>query len=139
MRWTVLLIAGALLSLAGCGAEGPTRYRLSGQVLANGQPVPAGVIFFDPDAMKGNQGPQGYAYIKDGRYDTGIQGAGTVGGHLIARVQGFDGQPGAELPLGKMIYGEHEISIEVPLEDATHDFDLPAPHARPAPPPYAGP
>jgi hypothetical protein len=122
------MCAAVLLAIAftaGCGDGGPKRYRVSGKITANGQPIPAGVIFFDPDIMQGNDGPQGFASIKDGVYDTSETGRGAVGGPHIARVQGFDGKPGEELPLGRMIYGEHEFRVDLPKEPFTKDFDLP--------------
>ena len=123
--WLSSLLVG-MACWTGCGDDGPTRYHVRGTVTSAGQPVPAGVIFFDPDSGRGNTGPQGYAYIKDGAYDTRNDGAGSAGGALIARVEGFDGQPGEELPLGKMIFGEHEFEIELPFEETEHNFVLPA-------------
>ena len=117
----------ACACLLGCGDPGPQRYHVQGKVTSGGEPVPAGIIFFDPDSTQGNTGPQGYAYIKDGMYDTRDDGEGSAGGALIVNISGFDGKPGEELPLGRMIYGEHDFKIELPLEEATHDFELPPP------------
>ena len=61
-----LLVAGMVL-VAGC--DGDRVYHVQGTVSIGGTPVPAGVIWFDPDIQKGNtNGPQGYAQIKDGRF-----------------------------------------------------------------------
>ena len=61
---------GALLLLGACSGQGTDRFDVSGTVTFNGQPVPAGQVVFSPDLSKGNDGPQGYAEIHGGRYDT---------------------------------------------------------------------
>ena len=74
-----LAVLGGLL-LAGCG-RGPTLYQVSGRVTYDGQPLPAGVIYFDPDVTRNHDGPQGYAVIKNGTYNTSARGGrGVVGG-----------------------------------------------------------
>ena len=110
--------------LGGCGEAEPARYNVSGKVTYKGQPLPAGIIFFDPDAGKGHDGPQGFAYIKDGRYDTTETERGPIGGPHIVRIDGFDGQPGEELPMGKPVFKGHQQSIELPLETTTYDFHI---------------
>ena len=101
-----LLRVAALLSLAtaGCGG-GPKMYPVSGTVTYDGKPLPAGQISFEADVTKGHDGPQGMAYIKDGRFDTAQQkGKGVLGGPYVIRIQGFDGTPGNELPMGKPLF-----------------------------------
>lgn len=112
---------------AGC-ARGPQTYHVSGQVTFQGQPLPAGVIYFDPDPKRQNTGPQGYAYIKDGRFDTALlDGRGVVGGAYIARIEGFDGVPGAELPLGSVLFTQFQQALELPASGpAVQDFEVPA-------------
>ena len=97
------VLAVALVGLAGCGPEGPPRFHLTGHVTMGGQPVPAGMIFFDPDYAQGNDGQQGFAFIKDGQFDTRLKGQPTVGGKHIVRIHAFDGKPGNELPMGTML------------------------------------
>jgi hypothetical protein len=107
---------------AGCG-DGPKRYDVSGRVTYAGQPLPAGVIYFDPDATQNNDGPQGYAIIKDGAYSTAAPtGKGVVGGPHIARIEGFDGQPGQELPLGKPLFTDYQERRDLPRESSEQDF-----------------
>ena len=65
LRTTALLLV--TLSV-GCGKDEGNR--VSGMITFNGQPVPAGKIYFTPDTSKGNSGPTGYADITNGRYDT---------------------------------------------------------------------
>jgi hypothetical protein len=123
-----LLLLGAGLALpAGCDG-GPKRYHVSGQVLHDGKPVPAGEIFFDPDPAKGNDGPQGFARIKDGRYDSRDGGTAAGPGPQVVRILGFDGnaRPDADQPFGKALFPEYRTSADVPKQDATFNFQIPA-------------
>jgi hypothetical protein len=100
-------------------------------VTYDGKPLPAGVIYFDPDVTKHNDGPQGYALIKDGVYSTaGTGGRGVVGGPYLARIEGFDGKPGHELPLGKSLFTDFQQAVELPRAACTHDFHVPAKKRR---------
>ena len=121
-----LLFAVACLAFIGCSNR-PRRYPVSGTVTYAGQPLPAGVIFFDPDVTKQNKGPQGYALIKDGRYDTAASGGkGVVGGPYLVRIDGFDGKPGRELPMGNALFTHFQQLINLPEAASTQDFDVPA-------------
>lgn len=103
----------------GCGDDGPKRYRLSGEVKFDGQPIPFGDVLFTPDGSKKNTGPQGFANIRDGKYDTGdSEGKGIGGGATIIRVTGFTG------PGGKLLC-EVEIPVDLPAADGTHSIDVP--------------
>ena len=113
-----------LLWMAGCNESGPKLYHLRGRVTLAGQPVPAGQIFFDPDLAKGNDGPAGYAFIKDGDYDTRLDGRAHVGGAHQVRIQAFDGKPGAELPLGKLLVPEQMTAADLPKENGEKDFEV---------------
>jgi hypothetical protein len=117
-----------LVLVAGCD-NGPKRYHVSGQVLYDGKPVPSGEILFDPDARKGNDGPQGFARIQDGRYDTRNGGIAAGPGPQIVRIFGFDGKsrPELELPHGRPLFlPEHKTTADIPNGDATIDFPIPA-------------
>jgi hypothetical protein len=117
-------VLSALL-LAGCvGEKGPKRYRVSGDVRFDGQPVPYGEILFTPDSGKGNSGPQGIATIQNGHYDTaGSRAPGVAGGPTIIRVTALQDQS------GKLIC-EHELSLDLPHADSTHNIDIPASAAK---------
>ena len=120
---TLMLLA--LCSFLGC-QSGPRIYHVKGTVTYKGQPLPAGVIFFDPDIMKQNDGPQGYAFVKDGVYDTADKGGqGVVGRAYQVRIQGFDGKPGEELPMGRTLFTGFKQAVEFPLQNSTHDFQVP--------------
>jgi hypothetical protein len=106
---------------AGCG--GPELYDVSGTVTYDGKSLPAGVIYFDPDVLKNNKSSQGYAVIKDGAYDTAAKGGKpVVGGSYLARIEGFDGKPGKELPMGKSLFTNFQKAIELPRATSTQDF-----------------
>jgi hypothetical protein len=120
-----VLVAAICLLPAGCGG-GPKLYDVSGAVTYDGKPLPAGVIYFDPDVLKKNDGPQGYALIKDGAYSTADAGGkAVVGGPYLARIEGFDGKPGNELPLGKALFTDFQQAVDLPRAACTRDFDVP--------------
>jgi hypothetical protein len=118
--WSLLIV---MVVVVGCG--GKKQHHVSGKVLYNGEPLPAGVIWFDP-APK-NDAPQGYAIIKNGAYNTGKDGGrGVKGGAYIIRIEGFDGKPGNELPLGKPLFTDFQQELELPMADSTQNFEIPA-------------
>ncbi len=85
----IMLVVVSSVLLVGCSDSGPKRYRLQGTVEFDGKPVPAGTVYFDPDSAKGNKGPQGYASIVDGKFDTEKAGKGHVGGPMKIRIVGL--------------------------------------------------
>lgn len=129
-RQTWIAVGTALvLGLAGCGDKGPTTHRLQGTVMHAGKPVPHGVIVFDPDVAAGNRGPQGFATITDGRYDTAARGCrGTAGGRLVVRIDGSEPVAGAEdtTTAERPLFPTYEDRIEVPAGSSTRDFEVPA-------------
>ncbi len=127
----VLATAGSFLLLVGCSSE-PVRYDLHGKVLYNGKPVPVGRIVFDPVAAKGKGGPQGFARIKDGIYDTRTGGKGTVGGQQVVRIDGFDGTKiDDDSPQGSPLFPGYEQNVDLPKQDTELDFVVPL--AEPSP------
>jgi hypothetical protein len=115
-----------LLALCGCGSAS-NRFDVSGTITYRGQPLPAGLVMFDPDIAAGHDGPQGFAHIKDGRFDTRLLGGQPViaGPHRV-RIQGFDGQPGHELPLGKMLFPDYELALPLQPGQPPLTIDVPA-------------
>lgn len=121
MLWTIrLALCAAAVALTGCGKSGePARYRVSGIVTLDGEPIPFGEVLFTPDASKKNSGPQGKAPIKDGKFDTSFDGGlGSGGGATVARVQGMTG------PGGKTLC-EFDLKIDLPQSDSTQDLKVP--------------
>ncbi|MBN2291631.1 MAG: hypothetical protein JXM70_04350 [Pirellulales bacterium] len=121
-----VMIATTLVFVVGCGGEGPTRYDLSGTVTFAGQPIPAGTIVFQPDTAKGNSGPQGVAAIRDGKYDTGSDGKGVIGGPHIVRITGFDRVAESENDAVTSLFDEYLIESDLPTKSGTVDFEVPA-------------
>ena len=113
------------LVVAGCGKSGPPRYHVTGKLTYGGKPVPAGVIFFEPDFTKKNDGPSGFAHVKNGEYDTRVDGQPVVSGPHQVRIHAFDGKPGNELPMGQMIAPEFTTTVDFPEEDSVKNFDIP--------------
>ncbi|MFN3150701.1 hypothetical protein [Bremerella sp.] len=120
-----------LFATIGCSSrdDGPKRYRVSGDVIYDGKPLPAGKIFFSPDTDAGNSGPGGYTDIVDGKYDTNWDNSkGVVPGPHKVRVEGFDGQSSAKNdfhPKGNMLFPVYSDEIDVPKEASEHSFDIP--------------
>jgi hypothetical protein len=125
-RAIFILVVVAIAS--GCGADGPSRYSISGSVTFQGKPVPVGFIKFEPDTSKGNAGPGAGAPIKDGRY-TVPSDKGVVGGHYRAIVDGFDGVPaiidGEKSQDGKLSFSSRPVQMELPQKDTTWDIEVP--------------
>lgn len=109
----------AAVVLAGCSdSSGPKRYRVSGEAKFDGKPIPYGDVLFTPDGA--NEGPQGIATIKDGKYDTAAaDGKGIAGGPVVVRVTGLTG------PGGKLLC-EYEYKADLPRSDTTHAVEVPA-------------
>lgn len=126
-RLVVMVAVIAAVALAGCGDRGPRRYHVRGAVTFAGQPVRLGRIVFDPDQSRGNAGPQGFAPIENGRFDTANRHCkGTVGGPTIVRIDALeilDGEDGASA--GRPLFTTHEERIDLPQASITRDFDVP--------------
>lgn len=123
--WAMAVLATLGLLTVGC-SRGPQFHDVSGTVTYRGKPLPAGVIYFNPDVQRGNDGPQGYAIIKDGEYTTATAGGkGVLGGAYVVRIEGFDGKPGNELPLGKPMFTDFQTAVDFPESATTKDFDVP--------------
>jgi hypothetical protein len=121
MRSSCLLVV-LMCGIYGCGSAdtGPERFQVSGTVNFNGQPVPAGTIYFET-----MDGPAGSAQISNGAYDT-RDGKGVVGGPHVAVIQGFDGTGTNPGEMGKPLFNPQRIDVDLPKEDTTKDFDIPA-------------
>ncbi len=126
-------VATALLLVVGCGRPNkePPRYNLSGKVSYRGAAVPHATIFFQPDRAKGNNGPQFSARIIDGAYKT-LPGRGPTGGPYLAIITGLD--PSAarntgphNMPPAEPLFPQFQVSIDLPKQDSTRDFVVPAP------------
>ncbi len=123
----VAVLAICLLVAPGCGEPKVPRYNLSGTVTYEGKPVPAGRILFEPDIRKGNDGPQGYSDIKDGKYGTDRFGKGAVSGPLVVTIIGTTGQDATEANmLGRPLFPRYQTTIDLPKEAIEYDFEVPS-------------
>src|SRR5690349_13501408 len=109
VAWAVWLLV--IVAFAACSQE-EKLYRVSGNVTFNGKPIPKGLIFFDPQA----EGPQGFANIEDGKYDTSIpgKGRGVRGGSYNIRVSGLTGIEKNEAPFGDALFPEYSDTKDLP-------------------------
>jgi hypothetical protein len=115
----MVLVLG-LAALAGCSQQ-EKLYRVSGAVTFSGKPIAKGVIHFDPQT----DGPQGFANIVEGKYDTAQQGKGVRGGTYSIRVNGYDGKEANEAPFGQALFPEYTGTKDLPQADSTYDLDVP--------------
>jgi hypothetical protein len=122
-RFGVCGVVAVLLGTVGCGG-GLRRNDVSGEVHFAGKPIPAGRIYFTPDTAKGNDGPQGFAEIKEGKFDTRDNGQGAIGGAMIVIVAGNDGTLGNGA--GTPLFDDYSIKADLPATSSTQNFDVPA-------------
>jgi len=99
-------------------SDGEKRYRVSGEAFFDGKAIVYGDVLFTPD--ENNSGPQGIAYIRDGKFDTSASdGKGVAGGPTIVRVQGFSAEG------GKFIC-DYEYKVDLPRSNSTLKIEVPA-------------
>src|SRR3954451_3750868 len=110
----------------GCGKPAPKRYQLSGKITWAGKPIPAGMLYIEPDLAAGTNGLQGYAIIDKGEYDTRKGGQGHSGGKSVLRIFAGDGVVSGGATMGKPLFPEWTWNDELPTVDATKDIDIPA-------------
>lgn len=115
----ILFVIG-LAVWTGCTQE-EKLHRVSGNVTFDGKPIAKGIISFVPR----QDGPQGFANIWDGKYDTAKEGKGVRGGAYDIRVNGFDGKKVADAPFGNALFPEYNGEKELPAEDSTFDLEIP--------------
>lgn len=122
-----------------CGIMGPyganpvtnQAYSCDANVESQGPTGREGLMPLVPDASKGNRGPAGFATIRDGKFDTRIDGRGTVGGPHRVEISPppLDvGELSASqtAPLAKPLFREYVTDVDLPRQDTTHDFAVPA-------------
>jgi hypothetical protein len=131
-RWVRGSLLGLLAALVlGCGSGGSEQFHVSGRVTFGGQAVPAGTVIFEPDAVKGNNGPQAFARIRDGTFDTARDGRGTLGGPHKVTILGCDGVHISETsPQGKPLFEPFTTTADLPRAAAKLDLEVPTSPAR---------
>jgi hypothetical protein len=124
---TLMLLSCGLLAMEGCSKSKVDRHNLSGQVTYRGEPIPVGLIVFEPDASKGNRGPQGYAQIFEGRYETEKFGKGAMTGALRVEISGFPPGDGSAGDPNMPLFPPYKTHVEITDDTTTLDFDVPSP------------
>jgi len=120
-----------ITSFYGCqpSVKKPEMFAISGKVTFNGNPVPRGEIFFQPDADAGNSGPASTAIIEDSKYSID-RTRGILGGAYTIRISGFEAPGGqrAVLPeeFGAPLFKEYAIKQELSKGTTELNFDVPA-------------
>ena len=119
------VVVGALLLSLGACSRPSSRFDVWGTVTFQGRPVPAGLIVINPDLSKGNDGPQGLAEIRDGRYDTRRLDKGAPSGAVVLLIDGFDGVARPDAPQGKPLFLGYKLSLELPTTATEKNIDVP--------------
>jgi hypothetical protein len=120
-----LLFCCVLLLLTSCSEKPSGRVDVWGAVTFKGQPLPAGVIVMNPDFTKGNDGPQGMAEIKNGRYDTRALEKGAPSGPVIFMIDGFDGVAQGDATSGKPLFLGYKLQFDLPRQPSEKNIDIP--------------
>jgi len=119
------LTAALLLALSSCSNTSSGRVDVWGTVKFKNQPVPAGLIVMNPDLAKGNDGPQGMAEIRGGRFDTRQLDKGAPSGPVIFMIDGFDGVDQGESPSGKPLFIGYKVQLDLPKQASEQNIEVP--------------
>jgi hypothetical protein len=121
------LVGIVVLAPTGCGSSsGPQRYDLSGNVTWNGQPVAAGAITFEPLDMPDRLG-DGFAHIRNGQFDTSVDGRGHFGGPHKVIITGSSGtliDPRNPDSGTRPLFTPYETTVDLPKKRSTQDFTV---------------
>jgi hypothetical protein len=79
----------------------------------------------NPDLSKGNDGPQGMAEIRDGRFDTRERDKGAPSGPVLFMIDGFDGVAQGESPSGKPLFIGYKVQLDLPKQASEQNIDVP--------------
>ncbi|UUO08642.1 hypothetical protein M4951_10065 [Blastopirellula sp. J2-11] len=123
-------LAVAVTFTLGCSRSSriPGLIEVTGNVTFNGQPVSGGMIYFEPDVRAGNNGPQGFAEIIDGRYSTLKGGRGVKSGPNMVRIEEI--QPIEGEKSRAMLFYEHHTEAVLTADNTEQDFEIPADTAK---------
>jgi len=93
-------------------------------VTFDGQPIPEGTITFEPLEVQEESG-DGFAHIKDGKFDTRNDGRGHYGGKhkvIITASSGTLVDPNDPDSGTKPLFEPYETTVEFSEEQSTQDF-----------------
>lgn len=127
IRYAALWLAALTLPVMfGCSKGEVQRNDISGTITYQGKPVPEGTIAFEPVA--GEIGG-GFAYIRDGKYDTAQEGRGYLAGENRITINGNTGEyvePGNPDSGTVPLFSGYEVTEDLPEGSTTMDFEVPA-------------
>ena len=115
----------------GCGDSG--RYRVSGRVTFDGQPVPVGTVTFLPLGAGDRDRSAGFCRIESGQFDSRAGRSPMDGRHRVL-ISGFDGvaytsKIGDLLennPEGRPLFPLYVVEVDIPTAQGTVlDCDVP--------------
>jgi hypothetical protein len=133
---SIFCCLGLCAVLVGCSSSkysGEQRYPLTGEVTFDGQPVDLGSITFIPAERKGR--PSG-GVIENGKYEVPEEKGANAGKHRVEiRWLKRTGRQLKDPESGEMyderkealpdkVHTNSELSVEVPLPENRHDFQL---------------
>ena len=121
--WCVIVLC--LPCIAGCGQEGPRRYHISGKVTFKGQPVPEGNISFEPVSSEIGGG---FAFVREGKFDTSEEGRGHLGGEHRVRITGHTGvliDPNNPDSGTVALFQPYETTLDLPQGSSEQEFEVP--------------
>jgi hypothetical protein len=121
----IVTVLSCLVVACGCSRGGTQRVPVTGEVTFQGKPVPYGNITFEPDREKGNQGPQGYVKIQDGKYDSAVGGTAPCPGPQNIVIEGYPELGHEKAGEGRLVFN-YRTTWDLPKQPATKDFDVPA-------------
>lgn len=120
----VSLVLVLVVAVNGCDSSRENEFHVSGDIVFDGKPVPAGYILLSPDVAAGNDGLQGYADIEGGHYDTNQTSRGVSGGKYLLEIHGFELPAQGAGP--KPLFREYITPAELSREDNVQDINVPA-------------
>lgn len=134
MRLFCVFALTTALLLGGCGGDdGGRNVHVKGTVTFDGKPVPSGRIGFEPTG----DGAPGFATIKDGEFDTSLEGnKGTVGGPHKVMITGQEALPAGADPNDetievKFLFQDYSTEVDLGSDSSEQKFDVPKDAAKP--------
>jgi len=79
----------------------------------------------NPDLSKGNDGPQGMAQIRNGRFDTRQSDKGAPSGPVVFMIDGFDGVAQGDSTSGKPLFLGFKKQLDLPKQPSEQNIDVP--------------
>lgn len=125
---TVAVTAACLtLAIAGCSPQIPDGLMaVTGSVTFQGEPVSYGEVVFEPDAERGNRGPQSRCPINNGAYATRA-GFGAPIGPVLVFVRGFSQPPVLDYLPTAELFKPHTLKAVLDPKSPRLDITVPTP------------